>query len=92
MSAFNARLRPKEIFGMPMAAAIGLAFALVFAVLSMLVPVFLKFITVPIMVSGLVVSALAFFYGEELQWLPVMWLGRVVEPNRLASEVFGKEK
>ena len=34
MPAFNTRLKSKEIFGMPFAAAIGLAVALIFFVLS----------------------------------------------------------
>lgn len=86
MSAFNRRLQPKEIFGIPMIAALGITVALIFFVLSLLLPFALKFFTVPIFLGGLIVSAAAFYWGDELQFLNVMRLGRFVENNRVTSE------
>lgn len=91
MPAFNARLKPKEIFGMPLVAALGMGVALIFGVLSMLLPWMGKFITLPLMAGGLVFAALAFFLGDELQWLSVIRLGRFVENKRVTSELFKEE-
>lgn len=76
---------------MPMAAALGMGVALIFGVLSMLLPVVLKFVTVPLMIAGLIVAALAFLLGDQLQWVGVMWLGRFVENKRITSELFKEE-
>jgi hypothetical protein len=91
MPAFNARLKPKEIFGMPFAAAIGLAVALIFFVLTLMLPLILKFVTVPVMLAGLAVAATAFYLGDELQWFGVMRLGRFVENRRITSELGQRE-
>jgi hypothetical protein len=91
MSAFNSRLKPKEIFGMPMAAALGLGVALIFGVLSLLLPLGLKFFTLPLMLIGLVIAGFAFYMGDELQWFDVMRLGRFVENNRVTSEISVEE-
>ncbi|MGC2049249.1 MAG: hypothetical protein WA635_11645 [Gallionella sp.] len=53
-------MKPKEVFGMPMASAIGMGVALIFGVLSLLLPVVLKFVTVPVMFLGLIIAGLAF--------------------------------
>lgn len=76
---------------MPIAAALGMGVALVFGVLSLLVLLALKFVTIPLMIAGLAIAGLAFFLGDELQWLEVMRLGRFVEDRRLTSELFEKE-
>ncbi len=76
---------------MPLVAALGMGVALIFGVLSLLLPLVLKLFTIPLMVAGLVVAALAFFFGDDLQWLGVMRLGRFVENNRLTSELSEKE-
>jgi glucan phosphoethanolaminetransferase (alkaline phosphatase superfamily) len=91
MSAFNSRLKPKEIFGMPMAAALGMGLALIFGVLSLLLPLALKLFTLPLMLVGLVVAGFAFYMGDELQWFDVMRLGRFVENNRVTSEISVEE-
>ncbi len=75
---------------MPMAAALGLGVALIFGVLSLLLPLALKLITIPLVIAALVVAGLAFFMGDELQWLQVMWLSRI-EDSRLSSELFEEE-
>lgn len=91
MSAFNSRLKAKEIFGMPMAAAFGMGLALIFGVLSLLLPLALKLFTLPAMLVGLVVAGFAFYMGDELQWFDVMRLGRFVENNRVTSEISVEE-
>lgn len=85
MPAFNARLRPKEIFGMPLIAALGLGLALIFGVLSLMLPAVALLLTLPAALAGLLFAAAGFFWGEELPWLPVMRLSRV-ENNRITSE------
>jgi hypothetical protein len=92
MPAFNSRLKPKEIFGMPMAAALGLGVALIFGVLSLLLPLVLKFFTLPLMLIGLGIAGFAFYMGDELQWFDVMRLGRFVENHRITSEISEEEK
>jgi len=76
---------------MPMAAALGMGVALIFGVLSLLLPLVLKLFTIPLMIAGLVIAGLAFYLGDELQWLGVMRLGRFVENKRLTSELFEEE-
>lgn len=77
---------------MPMVGAIGLGLALIFGVLSLLLPLILKLLTLPLMLLGLVIAAVAFFLGDELQWLSVIWIGRFGENNRLTSELFEEER
>ena len=86
MPAFNCRLQPKEIFGIPLVAALGLSVALIFFVLSLLLPLVLKLFTIPLALDGAVVAGAAFWMGDDLQFLNVMRLGRFVENNRVTSE------
>lgn len=72
---------------MPMAAAIGLGVALIFGVLSLLLPWVLKLLTLPAMFAGLILAGVAFYLGEELPWISVMRLGRFVEDHRVTSEL-----
>lgn len=92
MPAFNSRLKPKEMFGMPIAAAIGLGLALIFGVLSLMLPWVLKVITLPLMLGGFFIAGLAFFMGDELQWFGVMYQGKFIENNRITSEITEEEK
>lgn len=75
---------------MPQLGAIGAVSALIFAVLSLILPLVLKFFTIPLVFVSLAVAGLAFYYGDELPWLGVMWRGRI-ENNRLSSELFEEE-
>lgn len=77
---------------MPMAAALGLGIALVFGVLSMMLPWVLKLLTLPVTLAGLLLAGFSFFMGDEIQWFDVMRLGRFVENNRVTSEVIDEEK
>jgi hypothetical protein len=91
MSAFNRRLQPKEVFGMPLVAALGLTVALICFVLSLLVPLALMFFTIPLTLAGAIVAGLAFYMGDDLQFLNVMRLGRFIENNRVTSETRTKD-
>lgn len=86
MSAFNRRLQPKEVFGIPLIAALGLTVALVFFVLSLLLPLVIKLFTIPLALAGLSVAVAAFYMGDDLQFLNVIRLGKIVENNRVSSE------
>lgn len=90
MPAFNARLKPKEVYGLPMMAAIGLAVALICGVLSLMVPWVLKVITLPAALVGGLAAGVAFWQGDEIQWLGVKRLS-AIENNRVTSEVEGAE-
>ena len=76
---------------MPLVAAIGMGVALIFGVLSLLLPLVLKFLTLPIMLAGLAAAALAFFFGDELQWLDIMWRSRFDQAKRIPSGLFEEE-
>ena len=71
---------------MPLIAALGLTVALIFGVLSMLLPWFLLFFTLPFTIGGFIVAGAAFYWGDELQFLNIIRLGRFVENNRVSSE------
>jgi len=72
---------------MPLYAALGGATLLVFGVLSLLLPIALKLITIPVALSGLIVAGVAFRLGEDLPLLPLIWRGKQVEPGRVTSEL-----
>ena len=86
MPAFNRRLQPKEIWGFPLIAVLGFAVALMFGVLSLMIPLIFKFFTVPLALSGVLTAVVAQFMGDELQFLNVRRLGIIVENNRVTSE------
>ena len=86
MRAFNRRLQGKEIFGMPVAGAIGLVATLIFVVFSLLMPLALKFFTIPLALASGLVTFLGFYLGDDLPFLPVMILGRFTERRRITSE------
>lgn len=77
---------------MPAMAAIALVVALVFLVFSLMLPVVLKFFTVPILIAALVVAAVAFMNGDDLQWLGVKLSARFIEDGRVTSEIVEEEK
>jgi len=86
MSAFNKRLQPKEIFGVPMWAAIACLIALIFGVLSLIIPFIVKLVTIPVAVGALLVAAVAFWFGEDIPFVPLMLRGRFYEVKRVTSE------
>jgi hypothetical protein len=87
VSAFNSRLKPKELWGLPLPAALGLVAALVFGVLSMLLPLVIKIITIPCMIFGLIAAVAALVLGDDIQWVGVKHAGIKVENGRVSSEV-----
>lgn len=72
---------------MPLVAALAIGVALVFGVLSLMLPWVLKIITLPVTLAGVLAAGFAFWLGDELQWFSVMRLGRAFENNRVTSEV-----
>jgi hypothetical protein len=86
MPAYNKRLQTKEIFGFSLYGAIGALVAFVFGVLSLMVPIVFKVFTIPIALIAFFVAFASFWFGDDLQFLKVMWLARTVEPNRVSSE------
>ena len=86
MSAFNRRLEPKEIAGMPIAGAVGLVMALIFISIILITPGIFKIIPGLLMIISLVVAAFAFRFRAQLPFLFVIFQGRFVEPGRVTTE------
>ena len=86
MRAFNRRLQGKEIFGMPVAGAIGLVATLILVVFSLLLPLAAKLFTIPLAIVSGLITFLGFYLGDDLPFLPVMILGRFTERRRITSE------
>jgi len=89
MSAYNRRFQPKEIFGVSLYAALGGGAALVFGVFSLLLPLALKLITVPVTLAALSVAAVAVWLGDDLPLAALIWRGKRVEPGRVTAEIPG---
>ncbi len=89
MTAYNRRLEPKEIFGLPLYVAVGGGTALICGVFSLLLPVALKLVTVPLTLLALSVAVVAAWLGDDLPLAALIWRGRRVEPGRQSAEVPG---
>lgn len=72
---------------MPMPAALGLVVALVFGVLSMILPWSFKIITLPISFCALSIAIIVLFFGDDLQWIGIKVAGLKKENGRVSSEV-----
>lgn len=90
MSAFNRRLQPKEIGGMPLYAVLGLLGALIFGVVSLLLPTFFLLITLPLFLGCLGIAVASFWIGDELPFLPVMLASRR-ERHATTREVWSEQ-
>lgn len=78
MPAFNARLKPKMLFGFPLTAIIGFIVALASGLLTFLLPmVLLNVLTGLLFVYGLVIAVVSLFYGEDLKFIGVKRLSRL---------------
>ena len=87
MPAFNNRLQPKEIFGIfPFAGAIGFLVFFVCGVLSLMLPLVVKVLSIPFSFVGFVVMVITFWLGDDRQFFMVMWESRFVDSNRVTSE------
>ena len=77
MPAFNARLKPKMIFGFPLTAIIGFIVALASGLLTFLLPMMLlNVLTGILFVYGLVLAIVSMVYGENLKFLSIKRLSR----------------
>lgn len=86
MRAFNRRLEPKELAGMPLVAAICLVLSLISVAIIFVVPGVFKVIPVFFLVASLVAAVCAFIFREQLPFLLVIYLGRFVEKGRVSTE------
>jgi len=78
MPAFNARLKPKMLFGFPLTAIIGFLVALASGLLFFLLPVLLlNVLTAVLFTYGLLLASVSLFYGEDLKFLGVKRLSKV---------------
>lgn len=84
-------MQPKQIFGMPWFAVIGLGLALIAGVLSMMLPWWVCIFTLPLVVGGIATAVFAFRHSENLQFIKVMYLGKYVETRRVTSEILNDE-
>jgi len=77
MSAYNARLQPKEIFGLPLYAVGAVTVLLPMIALAVLVPVFLlKLLFGMLALASLVAAVFFLVVGNELPFLRLVWLAR----------------
>lgn len=89
MSAFNARLRPKAIFGLPLYSVASATLMLPLISLAILVPV--TVIKILLGLAGLVCLGGAIFFlvvGDELPFLRVRWQARQ-EAGSVTTETGG---
>lgn len=86
MSAFNRRLEPKEMAGMPVEAVVSLVVSLVFGTLTMIAPGMVKIIPGLLCLTGIVATVFVFKFKNELQFVQVIILGKYIEPRRVTSE------
>jgi hypothetical protein len=87
MGAFNRRLEPKEINGMPIEGVGALVLSLVFGTLTLIVPTIAKLIFGLLLICSLVAAVVAFSFRAQLPFLFIMFQGRIIEPNRVTSEM-----
>lgn len=74
MGAFNRRLAPKELFGLPLLAVAGLVVALAFGLLALLLSVvFLKLLALLLALAGLLIAVFGFWLGADLPLRAVLW-------------------
>lgn len=90
MPAFNARLQPKEIIGMPMPGAIGLAASTALTLFTMIVPGAWKAIPGLFLLCAATYTVFVFWKGERLAWVWIE-LKSVGEVNCITSESTGEE-
>jgi hypothetical protein len=86
MGAFNRRLEPKELNGMPLEGVIALVLSLVFCSLTLVAPGMAKIIPGILLIGSLLSAVVAFAFRAQLPFLYVIFLGRIVEPHRVTSE------
>lgn len=91
MSAFNARLRPKEIFGLPLYAVGAAAMMLPAWVMAVLIPVLgLKILFGLMGAVLLVLSIFMLTVGHDLPFLRMNWLSRI-ENHAVTAETWTQE-
>ena len=86
MGAFNRRLEPKELNGMPLEGVIALVLSLVFGSLTLVAPGITKLIFGLLLTASLLSAVFAFAFRSQLPFLFIIFLGRIVEPHRVSSE------
>lgn len=86
MPAFNRRFQPKEIWGIPLWAGVAFLGFFLCTALSLMVPLIIKLLTIPLAIFSFVSLVGLLWIGDEIQFISVMWLSRFVDNNRVTSE------
>jgi hypothetical protein len=86
MGAFNRRLEPKEINGMPLEGVVALVLSLIFFSLTLILPGLARIIPGLLLAGSLTAAIIAFAFRAELPFLIVIIQGRLFEPRRVTSE------
>lgn len=74
MSAYNARFRPKEFFGIPLGAGIAFSLSLAMGVFALLVSFFvLKVLTAFVSALSFVAALYFLVMGDKVVFVPVMF-------------------
>lgn len=86
MGAFNRRLEPKEINGMPFEGVVALVLALVFGTFTLIAPGITKIIPGIFFIISIAAAVIVFAFRSQLPFLIVIIQGRIIEPRRVTSE------
>jgi hypothetical protein len=86
MGAFNRRLEPKEINGMPLEGVVSLVLSLIFGALAMIIPGVARIVPLLLLAGSLFAAVVSFAFRAELPFLSVIIQGRLFEPGRVTSE------
>ncbi len=92
MTAFNGRLKPKRVFGFPMASLVSLVMALPMSVIGLLLLSKIALISALLFFASgfLVIVAFVFFVlGDEVVFLRTMYLSKL-ENHNVTSETWTK--
>ena len=77
MPAYNARLRPKELFGLPLWGVVCALVTLVFGFMALIIPVLVVKIILGLFAAvALVVMFVLFALGEDVAFMRVRWLAK----------------
>jgi len=86
MKAFNRRLEPKEISGMPLEGAVCLVLSLILLTITLITPGLFRILPGLLLVASLTGAVISFVFRAKLPFLIVIFQGRFLERGRVTTE------
>ena len=86
MGAYNRRLEPKQMAGMPVEGVVSLVLALVFGTMTLIAPGIVRLVLGILFTLAIIASIIIFMNRKELQFLTVIIQSKFFEKNRVSSE------